>query len=298
MAITFQSKLDQQSGTTVALDVGSASGRFLVVNVMRRSGSTISVTYNGVSMTQLGSLASLWNGGDTSFIFYLANPASGSNNIVITHNGTLVRWTAACYNGTLATPTNFTTAQSASSAAQSVSVNPSSSSWIVGGGWIGGAGFSTPDANTTHRTADNSSAIFDSNSEKTSSYAIGYSDSVAGDLLAFALPPASEFIISESLALVETTTNLRDRNFTVSESLTTSETITTALGKLFEIMDSLSLTEVFTSTQTFIFSVLDSLGIIEVLAQVKERWTNTTKNTSTWTSSSKNSSNWTNETKN
>lgn len=297
MAISFQSKLDQQSATTVALDVGSATGRFLVVNVMRRAGTTISVTYNGVSLTQLGSLASLWSVGDTSFIFYLASPASGSNDIVVTHDGTLIRWTAACYNGANGTPANFTTAQSASAAAQSVSVTPTTPSWIIGGGWFGGGGFATPDANTTHRTADNSSAIFDSNSVQSSAYAIGYSDSIAGDLLAFALKPSISFSILDTLSLVETTSSSRTRLFLVSENLSLVETVTARLGRVFTISESLSLVETFTSLRTRLFSIAESLGIVEVMARVKLLWTNPTKNTSTWTDQSKNTSNWTNQNK-
>jgi len=192
-APVFQSVLDEQSGTTVAYTVASGTDRFLVVSVMRRGGSTISITYNGVSMTQIGSgLASVWNAGDTLYQFGLVAPATGSNNIVITHNGTLVRWSADCYNGVnQSTPTsNPTSHQSASAAPQTISVTPSQNSWIVASGWINSAGSITPDSNSTYRTntsTNGRSSIFDSNSLQVSTYALGYTDNYSGDLLAFAL---------------------------------------------------------------------------------------------------------------
>jgi hypothetical protein len=70
---------------TVALDTGSSTGRVLLAYCYVPSARTItSVTYNGVAMTQL---QTTFTDGTTSFyIFGLNNPASGSNNIVVTYD--------------------------------------------------------------------------------------------------------------------------------------------------------------------------------------------------------------------
>lgn len=196
MAIAFQAKIDEQAGTTVAVNVGTMTNGFLLVSIMMRSGTTISVTYGGVSMTQLANqITSLWSATDTLYQFVLKNPTAGSNNVVITQNGTLVRWCAAWYSGVnQTTPTaNAGNHQSNAAAAQSISVTPSQTAWIVGSGWINTTSI-TADANTTWRTdtvANGRSSIFDSNANKSSAYAIGYSTAVAGDLCAFALIPDS-----------------------------------------------------------------------------------------------------------
>lgn len=196
MAITFQSKLDEQAGTTVAFDVGSGTNRWAMVSVMRRSGSTISATYAGISMTQIGSLASTWNAGDTLYIFVLSNPTSGSNNIVITHNGTLVRWNAAAYNGvnqtTVSSTSNVTTNTTAVSGTLTVSVTPTTPGWIVAGQWANVNTTYTADGNTTLRTSQASNVVIDSNAQKSSAYAIGgTADNNGVDMIGFALLPAS-----------------------------------------------------------------------------------------------------------
>lgn len=192
MAITFQSKLDQQSATTVAFTVSANANPALVVSCMLRSGTTISMTYAGVSMTQIGTVGGDGSGTDVNYYFGLIGPATGTNNIVITHNGSLVRWTAAEYDGGGAFQ-HANTGSITGAAGLSVSVTPTSNGWIIGGMWAG-AGTETIDGNTTLRTTLNSSAIIDSNAPKSSAYAIGISATggAGAEIIACELAPASD----------------------------------------------------------------------------------------------------------
>lgn len=186
MAIAFVLANGESANTTEAFDCTGAN--FLHVGIMRRSGTTMSITYNGVSMTQIAiNTGHNVGANDDVFSFGLMNPTTGSNNIVITTNGTIVRWSCACYSGVNALGVeNATTHSSAASAPQSVTVTPTNNDWIIGSTWENGNFIA--DANTTRRTTDsNNFAVFDSNATKSSAYAIGYSNSSPGDLIGFGL---------------------------------------------------------------------------------------------------------------
>lgn len=76
------------SSLTFAFDVGAGSDRFLIVlaGTDRGSATTISsATYAGVSMSAQAGTTSAASGYDYR-LFYLANPTSGSNNVVITYS--------------------------------------------------------------------------------------------------------------------------------------------------------------------------------------------------------------------
>lgn len=82
MAIVFDAATSNAGSLTFAHAVGSGNNRILIVAVgLHNSGSISSVTYNGVSMTLAKSQNGTWR---LSQIYYLVNPASGSNNVVIT----------------------------------------------------------------------------------------------------------------------------------------------------------------------------------------------------------------------
>lgn len=86
---------------TFSLAVGSGTNRILMVAfIVNRAGApTISsVTYNGVAMTATS------NSPNSTFqflyVYYLANPASGTNNVVITLNSSIeIHACAASYTG-------------------------------------------------------------------------------------------------------------------------------------------------------------------------------------------------------
>lgn len=108
MAIAYETsgKGTVASNTTLTYsgNGGSGSSRILFVCFTKHgcpgSGMTHSITYNGVSMTYL--TRAKYAGCDAYiFVYYLVNPASGSNNIVITTSGgnSTIFSAYAVYNG-------------------------------------------------------------------------------------------------------------------------------------------------------------------------------------------------------
>lgn len=75
-----------------------SGGDFLVIGVFTNGAtSALSATYNGVSMTQLSFFS---DGSNKNAMFYLANPASGSNTISVTRTGgSNMSIVAAAYSG-------------------------------------------------------------------------------------------------------------------------------------------------------------------------------------------------------
>jgi hypothetical protein len=79
--------------TTTSITIAANSNRALVVHVYTAgSAYTISgATFNGVAMTQIGSAYTFnANTNNYAYTFYLANPASGTSNLVITVSGSTV----------------------------------------------------------------------------------------------------------------------------------------------------------------------------------------------------------------
>lgn len=77
------------SGITLSHSCGG-SNRALIVGIAgwqksAGTGSVSGVTYGGVAMTEVGSIRT---GSVLTYLFKLANPASGANNIVVTLSGT------------------------------------------------------------------------------------------------------------------------------------------------------------------------------------------------------------------
>lgn len=118
MAISYQNAAgpftnNPVTSQTTAFDVGSGTDRFLYVWVLGDAAATTGIsgiTYAGVSMTKL---ATHRVGTDRSFdVYYLVNPTSGSNNVVISRgvSGVIVSGFVA-YNGvhqTTPIPSNTT----------------------------------------------------------------------------------------------------------------------------------------------------------------------------------------------
>lgn len=75
------------SSSTRTVSFTNTAGTFLVVGIARfRNVTTNSVTYNGVSMTK--AVESIESSANRCELWYLANPATGANNIVVTFSTT------------------------------------------------------------------------------------------------------------------------------------------------------------------------------------------------------------------
>ena len=86
MAIAYDSATNaqiQNPGTSLTFShTCTGTDRILFVYSFARNDVTTGVTYNGVSMTQTG--ATITSGTDRFQLWYLINPASGTNSVVIT----------------------------------------------------------------------------------------------------------------------------------------------------------------------------------------------------------------------
>jgi len=180
MAIAFDSATPHTAdlsftGSYTFSHTCTGSDRYLIVEattILTTGGSVTGITYNGVSMSLLegGSV----NSGDYyTHVYGLANPASGSNNVVITYSSSdAVLATAISYTGVnQASPIDATalvTDLSASSPASFSITTTASNCWLVGFSHSIG-GYPTASTGTTFRTnssatdASASDNIYDSN---------------------------------------------------------------------------------------------------------------------------------------
>ncbi len=89
MAIAFDNTAQTLSGSSVTSIsysyTTSGSDRGLIVQIYYQSSATVSaITYNGVSMTAISGTPLDTGGGERHGMWYLANPANGSNTLSVT----------------------------------------------------------------------------------------------------------------------------------------------------------------------------------------------------------------------
>lgn len=199
MAIAFDAKVDQTftiGGTslTFAHVVGSGSNRLLVVGIEGNltTDNITGVTYAGVSMTLVAkflSLNSRWE-----YMFYLLNPTSGSNNVVISSNATTnIVAASASYTGVKQSgqPDASSTADQLTGTNITGTVTVvAANSWLIAFGSNQVTNSPTAGANTTIRTI-NARFMMDSNSDQAAgsrsmNYDIGSSGSANMTIASFA----------------------------------------------------------------------------------------------------------------
>jgi len=144
--ITFDNSIDggNNGGSTASLTysftVGSGSNRLLVVNLIGDTSADdiSSVTYGGTPMTRIGKVQAPSN--NWQYQYYLLNPASGSNNVVITAGSShfLISQAASWFNvKQSAQPDAFTTntAPVASTSTSTSLTTVAAGSLVVQGLW-------------------------------------------------------------------------------------------------------------------------------------------------------------------
>lgn len=186
MAIAFDAATNSgnSSGTTktFAHTCGSGANRILFVGCYGGSTDILTgITYGGVAMTFLEK-QTVGFGDRYIYLYYLLNPASGANNVVISFSSSencaadAVSYTGALQSGVPDAHNNWQDAfvTSISHSLTTVADN----CWIVFLAKTNGAGNPTADTGLTVRGAGNSMSIFDSNSAITpaGSYTMGVSD--------------------------------------------------------------------------------------------------------------------------
>lgn len=162
MAIAFD---NSNSGTstssatnTFSLVVGSGANRILWVGFLVNNGTTptvSSVTYAGVAMTATSN--SPVNGGQYLYLYSLAAPATGTNNVVITMSGSVsqISACASSYTGAAQTgiPDSVTSVHSTGTSATTTTTTVADNSWMVGIFRNDSTGNGSAGSGTTHRTS-------------------------------------------------------------------------------------------------------------------------------------------------
>lgn len=172
MAITFDTNNTVQLtgfGTSQSFSYTcSGTNRLLTIGVWNQytpSGDAITgATYNGISMTLAGKIAS--PNTRYRYLFYLLNPDSGSNTVVISAstNTSIVSLTTS-YDGVsqIGQPDNFSSnsVSSVTNITSPLTIN-TDNSWLIGMA-VNDSGSLSPDTGTTQRTVLGSSfAMIDS----------------------------------------------------------------------------------------------------------------------------------------
>lgn len=137
MAITYNNKATNisTSGTPVSFNytVGSGSNRLLVAIMCgRTSGSLSSMTYNGVSMTLAKRQSNA--DGESVEIWYLVNPASGTNSLQYAKSSSGDDWRAyvSDWAGVKQTsPVNITAGSNANAGNGSTSITPTADNCLI-----------------------------------------------------------------------------------------------------------------------------------------------------------------------
>lgn len=160
MAIARDSNLatfDDAAGTTHTYSFNNSAGNFLLVPVFEVDGGDFvtGVTYNGVAMTNGGKIAL---GTTQIYIFYLASPATGTHNIVISANNAAcdTRGGASSYSGVTGGFGNSTTLNNTTASPFTTTLTtPSDNCWTVLA--VGGTNAVTASTGSNFRSSDSGS---------------------------------------------------------------------------------------------------------------------------------------------
>lgn len=150
----------------------TGSDRILFVGAWTRGTNVPTVTYNGVSMTGIGTIVGPTADGDYVSLFYLIAPATGSNNVVISlSSANLIGGQAISYTGAKQSgqPDASVTYGPTTSTSDSVTLTTvADNSWSLMVGRTTGSGTIAAGSGTTLRGGGAGAAqMLDSNAAKT-----------------------------------------------------------------------------------------------------------------------------------
>lgn len=215
--IAFDTATSGGSSTNF-VHVCTGSDLLLLVGIQVLTGNTPTVTYTSIPMTQLASTAS--SVGYTLFTFYLINPSTGSNHIIISSGGGNEAAVAASYTGVKQTgfPDSFnsTVGGNGVNNFNASTTVVASDCWIVAMGMVictSGTGTFTTDRtqrviNTTSSNApQGKSAIHDSNgtvgtSTQTFAVSVTGGGTFNGNATVISLAPAGVVANSGNMLMV------------------------------------------------------------------------------------------------
>ncbi len=258
------------SGANFSYTTGSSSNRFMVLEILVNNSITASsVTYNGVACSLVDS-TNTGAGGQAMHLFYLINPDSGTNNVVVTTSDT------SSWEGMVATysssaqmaPEASAKANTQSSPVTATVTTISDNAWVVGM-FRNTTGTFSAGANTVLRGGATGINIADTNGDQTppGSHDLNISFNGGGvcGWIAISLAPAAQVLTmqADSGAYVLTGNSVilgRSRRMIAS----VGSYILTGIDATFRLVG----------------------------------WTNQSKNSSSFTNSSKSASSWVNDHKN
>lgn len=200
MAIAFVSTSTtvNPASDTVAFDATATDGYLVVETLVETTGGASAVTFNGVSMTLLVGPQTTAIGSQKSYLWGLAAPTTGTNNIVVTKTGGLLVLDAVLYSGAQqTTPVEATNTTSGSGTSGSISVTTlTDNAWLVGYFRGNGSGAFTAGSNTVVRTsaAEGTRQMVDTGVDQTPAGSKSLNVTMASQsytAMAFALKPAS-----------------------------------------------------------------------------------------------------------
>lgn len=172
MAISFDNSLAINISTgnqTLSYTCTGSNGYLVVGTLAQASGTCTGVTYNGVAMTQISSLLNDGVSGlENIYLFGLANPATGANNIIASFSGSVTTGVlAVSYAGVAQSgQPEASNTTSGSSTSFGVSVTTlTNNAWLVG--YFRCTGTMTAGANTTLRSAASNINMCDTNAPQT-----------------------------------------------------------------------------------------------------------------------------------
>lgn len=185
MAIALGNVTDgaQATGATYTLSHNS-NGDILWVGLFGDTSDTLtSITYNGVAMTLVQKLG-VGFGDRWIYLYYLLNPASGANNLVINFSGSTAA-KAICVSYTGAKQSGQPDASNSWNDAFVASISHSVTTtadncWMIFIAKTNGAGTPSAGTGSTSRGGSNSFALFDSNGPITPAGAYSMDCSVGG----------------------------------------------------------------------------------------------------------------------
>ena len=200
MAVAFDNVLTIAANATgVALSyTTSGTGIFLYILAYAVSGQSVTgITYNGVSMTQIASVADGYNTANTCVVFGLMNAASGANNIVcnFTGGGNMNVW-GGSYNGVATTgqPRIYGSTNPTSANNFTVPLTTVNGEWVVAVARTT-ANYTAYNSNTTLRGSATNTGLVDSGGATPGgSYTVGVNctTTAGGTVIAITLaPPAA-----------------------------------------------------------------------------------------------------------
>lgn len=279
----------------------TGSNRVLVVGTRTYDANAITgVTYNGVSMTEVGSNVAL--GSDAFRRWILVNPASGANDIVASLSSSRrIEIYAVSFTGAKqsAQPDASATATGSSTSATGSVTTVADNSWVVAfaeSNGASGAWSSSTNCTVVQSITDRGAAGYGGPKTPAGSFTQAIAIASTGGWgfaqVSIAPAPGTDFSVSDTATATETVTSTRARSFTVTDTLSIVESVTAALGRIFSVADTATVTDVATALRTRIFSALDALAVSEPVVTVRKLWERVTRDSTSFSKPSRDSSSW------